>query len=104
MIPRNKEREQEKARRRMALLRAKRSEISLYPRPRHFHNYFSSMAEANNSPDLSYLDGEGDEYLKDIPALDIWRQTFKRRVKTSLVRIKYKYVVQIISAASFSLG
>jgi len=99
--------EREKARRRMALLRAKRSEISLYPRPRHFHNYFSSMAEAsgaNNSPDLSYLDGEGDEHLKDIPALEIWRQSFKRRVKTSLVRIKYKYVVQIISAASFSPG
>jgi hypothetical protein len=61
------------------------------------------MAEASmakNSPDLPYLDGEGDEHLKDIPALEIWRQTFKRRVKTSLVRIKYKYVVQIISAAS----
>jgi len=108
MIPRNKEREREKARRRMALLRVKRlAEISLYLRPRYFHNYFSSMAEAsaaNNSPDLSYLDGEGDEHLKDIPALEIWRQTFKRNVKTSIVRSKYKYVVQIISAASFSPG
>jgi hypothetical protein len=60
--------------------------------------------EAGESPDLSYLDGEGDEHLKDIPALELWRQTFKREVKTSLVKIRYKYVVEIISAPPFSLG
>jgi len=60
--------------------------------------------EANESPDLSYLDGEGDEHLKDIPALEIWRQTFKRDMAAFLVRLRYKYVVRIISALFFSLG
>ena len=59
---------------------------------------------ANESPDLSYLDGEGDEHLKDIPALEIWHQTFKKDMTSFLVRLRYKYVVKIISALFFSLG
>jgi hypothetical protein len=60
--------------------------------------------EANESPDLSYLDGEGDEHLKDVPALELWRQTFKRDMASFTVKLRYKYVVKIFSALFFSLG
>jgi hypothetical protein len=44
------------------------------------------------SPDLSDLDGKGDEHLKDILALKVWHQTFKRELKASLVKRKWEYV------------
>lgn len=60
---------------------------------------------ASVSPDLSDLDGEGDEHLKDIPALEVWRQTFKRELKASSVKRKWEYVpVRLISTVSFLLG
>jgi len=62
------------------------------------------MLEANESPDLSYLDGEGDKDLKDVLALELWRQTFKRDVLAFTVRLRYKYMVKFISTLFFSLG
>jgi hypothetical protein len=59
--------------------------------------------EANESLDLSYLDGEGDEHIKDVPALELWRQTFRRDMTAFSVRLRYKWVVKIISALFFSL-
>jgi hypothetical protein len=47
---------------------------------------------ANDSSHISYLDGEGDEHLKDIPALELWCQTFKREMKIARVKIRYEYM------------
>ncbi|KIM44291.1 hypothetical protein M413DRAFT_25718 [Hebeloma cylindrosporum] len=55
------------------------------------------MAEAcatNSSPDLSGLEGEGDEHLKDVPAVEIWHQTFKRQSKGRRLVEKYNEIVE----------
>lgn len=105
IISRNKQSECEKARRHLALLKSKRSgPISLSPLS-HKILWCCRMLEAheaNESLDLSYLDGEGDEHLKDTPALEIWCQTFKRDMTAFLVRLRYQYVIQISSIHSCS--